>query len=36
MWQFLHDIGAAFKSLGLNESTATAGLLGATVRGPII
>ena len=36
MWQFLHDIGAVFKSLGFNESTATAGLLGGTVRGLII
>ena len=30
MWQFFHDIGAGLKNLGLNESTATAGLLGGT------
>lgn len=36
MWDFLHDIGRLLKSLGLNESTATAGLLGGTVRGLII
>lgn len=36
MWQFLQDIGAGLKSLGLNEGTATAGLLGGTVRGLII
>lgn len=36
MWQFFSDIGAALKGLGLNESTATAGLLGGTVRGLII
>lgn len=36
MWQFFHDIGAGLKNLGLNESTATAGLLGGTVRGLII
>lgn len=36
MWQLLHDIGAGLKSVGLNESTATAGLLGGTVRGLII
>lgn len=36
MWQFFHDIGAGLKGLGLNEGTATAGLLGGTVRGLII
>lgn len=36
MWQILQDIGTGLKSLGLNESTATAGLLGGTVRGLII
>ncbi len=36
MWQFLHDFGLWLKTLGLNESTATAGLLGGTVRGMII
>ena len=36
MWQFFQDIGAALKGLGLNEGTATAGLLGGTVRGLII
>lgn len=36
MWDFLHDIGRVLKSLGLNESTTTAGLLGGTVRGLIL
>ena len=36
MWQFLHDFGAWLKVIGLNEGTATAGLLGGTVRGLII
>ena len=36
MWPFLHDIGIWLKGLGLNEGTATAGLLGGTVRGLII
>jgi hypothetical protein len=36
MWQIFHDIGAGLKGIGLNESTATAGLLGGTVRGLII
>lgn len=36
MLHFFHEIGAFFKSLGLNESTAAAGLLGGTVRGLII
>ncbi len=36
VWQFLHDIGMWLKGLGINESTATAGLLGGTVRGLII
>lgn len=36
VWQFLHDIGIGLKALGLNESTATAGLLGGTVRGLIL
>lgn len=36
MWQILHEIGQWLKGLGLNESTATAGLLGGTVCGLII
>lgn len=36
MWDFLHDVGRIAKSLGLNESTTTAGLLGGTVRGLIL
>lgn len=36
MMQFLHEMGQWIKSLGINESTTTAGLLGGTVRGLII
>jgi len=36
MWNFFHDMGLFLKGLGINESTATAGLLGGTVRGLII
>ena len=36
MWDFLHEIGRGLKSIGLNESTTTAGLLGGTVRGLIL
>lgn len=32
MWQFFHDIGAGLKGLGLNEGTATAGLLGGGTK----
>jgi hypothetical protein len=36
MWDILQEIGRGIKSLGINESTTTAGLLGGTVRGLII
>ncbi len=36
MWDLLQDLGRGLKGLGLNESTATAGLLGGTVRGMIL
>ncbi|MBK8773192.1 MAG: hypothetical protein IPM06_22555 [Rhizobiales bacterium] len=32
MWDFLHDVGRIAKSLGLNESTTTIGLLGNGAR----